>query len=122
MPAGPARKPSKDPAGALRCNTSVVGFGTSILPITPSCGTTTDFLFVWPRSILAFTAWASNGVPSWNTTPLRKVSVSVFSSCENSHLVASPGENAPVTSSLSRESNTGIMNSPLEGAALVWGS
>ena len=70
----------------------------------------------------AFTAAELNGVPSWNCTPLRSVNVRVKLWLENAQLVASPAEMTPFAFSLSSVSKTGIINSKLEGNALVCGS
>ena len=57
--------------------------------------TTEEPSTVLPRSMLALTASALNGVPSWNVTPSRRFSVSVMPSSENVQSVARPGISAP---------------------------
>ena len=67
------------------------GSTTSTPATIVSSDATAEPSTVWARSMLALTAAASNGVPSWNVTPSRRWNVSVVPSSLNSHSVASPG-------------------------------
>ena len=74
-----------------RLRVTVSGSTTSTDVMTARSEATAEPSTVWPRSMFAFTASASNGVPSWNVTPSRSVNVSAVPSALNSHAVASPG-------------------------------
>jgi hypothetical protein len=74
-----------------RFSVTVSGSTTSTDVITARSDATAEPSTVWPRSMLAFTASASKGVPSWNVTPSRSVNVRAVPSSLNSHAVANPG-------------------------------
>jgi hypothetical protein len=98
IPARLDRMPGRAEFGAASTRTAVVGSTTCTSVMLLRSATTAEPSTVWPRSMLAFTAAASNDVPSWNSTPERSFSVSCNPSSENSHDSARPGMSVPVES------------------------
>ncbi len=88
--------------GLARLSRTSVGLTTSIdvtLRNLPLFGGMPSFCTC---SMFAFTAAASNGVPSVKVTPDRRVRVNAFG--VDSHLVASPGTSLPESSVFTRKS------------------
>ena len=97
-PARLDRMPGSAEFGASSTSVTVIGSTTWTSVMLERSATTAEPSTVWPRSMLAFTASASNGSPSWNVTPSCSCSVSCRPSSENSHDLASPGTSVPVSS------------------------
>ena len=91
IPGRSARMRGNVAAGPLTCMRTVIGSTTSTVSTVPSSGATAEPSTVLARSMLIFTASASNGVPSWNVTPSRSLSSRAVSSSTHSHSVARPG-------------------------------
>ncbi len=107
MPARSARISGSAVSGRLRCSATLFGASISTLSSEAMSPFTAERGSVLARSRCAFTAAASKGSPSWNFTPSRRVSTSVFGSV-NSHEVARPGFGASVAGSKSTSvSNSG---------------
>ncbi len=91
MPARSVSCASSGEKGSFRFSLMVARSTTSIDSMEASSGLRNEpFMLRW-RSRLYFAAAASNGSPSWNFTPDRSLSVTVFPSAEVSCAVASCG-------------------------------
>jgi len=98
MPARSASWASSGADGLDRLNRTVCGSTTSTPVISLISDLRRDSGRVSLRSMLYFTASASNGSPSWNLTPWRKVKVIALLSSLHFHAVASCGWKASLAS------------------------
>src|SRR6266540_1202468 len=83
--------------GRLKRTVTVESSTMSVPSYGPSCPIAeSDFVFGSAiRSKANLTAWALNGVPSWNPTPWRSLKVNDLAPSVVSQEVASPGSNLP---------------------------
>ena len=116
-PAAPENTAGSVASGLARCSSTVCGSTATTSAMRARSAFELDPSSVWDRSMLAFTAAASNGVPSWNVTSSRRSNVSVVPSGEYSQAVARPGTSEPSGAVWTRRSNTSaswVMAYPLD--------